>query len=1156
MRSFSAWKTRRPGRGFTSATARAGKLHRISFHREKRTGQVVFDVSQNQKNQLELDQDPDRLPVPYLTNNHWLRVVWGFGSFKIWTSGDGVHWGTADSPARNLPGPCFSLGLMVQKTEEPRQITLSHLEIRELSAITTLASDRARDKAPAFGDLANMDFGTWNETVLRSRPLDDEANPSIDMADWRRACAIRSLAESPWTPLSATLLRGLIEDGLKSGRPLNDRLRLLDEVSLLFNFAGGAEAAAMVRMYERLGTMAAAEGLPDPFGFIVTGLLTAPIWCDANTQVISPDFTRDILLESAYSRDWKELRSVAHRTEFWMRSSQPQHVWWWEKDQRELLVWARALAQHRVPVQQADEGEWVRRISRGRQFQHPLVTQVSKEGYNVMAEFEAALAGDAFADACRIITSAGRSGMAGLLPDSKDPDLLVSLPRAIALAMREHPELQQTMREQFGDVGQIRVREAMTKADVEAVEAATVRFFGTEAAAEAFGWLGDRALASGKFAQAAQAYQEALPLAGGTLARDLRNRLRLAAGMLGHEVPAEEETGPVQIASTSWNSAQFDSLIDQLRKSHARTESSGLADWNPALVRKAPPLPPARYQAVTRGNFTGDLGQGVGRYEDRNTDWAARQLAVAIEDDVVYVSNRFQVSCYQLTDGKTKWSKGLGGEQGNVHEWPFIPMPPLLVGDRIFVRRLTKRGPELASLAKASGEVLWHVRPEHHVASDPVFVQNNLLALVATVPQSGMLQLELASFHPDTGDVLSQRPLLTLRDEWSGRPPCQILATNGKILLTIGGTTLCCDPGGQPQWLEQHPWLPADVDRDSKMHHHQPPLVADGRVYVSQHGVQEVSCFDLDTGRKFWSQPVPDLVRVIGLAGGVLVAQTELGLVGFDKATGQSRWRHPVADLLNGILCGGDRLVYSCKLDYGDDGTVCLVWLDPETGTEQSLAVLKNLEGDAVRFGPLVMHDSHFWGFFGRGFKEAQRELVELVPDKDRPPAGPLHPSPLAFWVDDVLPRSFANVAAALPGWTVTTTQNLPGKDKGVTWLPDFRGERDVVQTRLANKRPVHFVREIKLSETGPQKLKLRVGHEPGHSWKLTARLGPEVLVDQVIDDKTAPGGWWQGEADLTPWAGKTVWLSVTQSPLDDTDDKHAGAAFWKTLEFTPPTTK
>ncbi len=139
----------------------------------------------------------------------------------------------------------------------------------------------------------------------------------------------------------------------------------------------------------------------------------------------------------------------------------------------------------------------------------------------------------------------------------------------------------------------------------------------------------------------------------------------------------------------------------------------------------------------------------------------------------------------------------------------------------------------------------------------------------------------------------------------------------------------------------------------------------------------------------------------------------------------------------------------------------------------------------------------------------------------------------------------------------MTTTQNLPGNDKGVNRLPEFRGERDVLKTRLANNRPVHFVREIKLTETGTQKLKIRAGHDAGQSWKLTIEVGPAKLLEQILDDKTAPNGWWQGEADLKPWAGKTIWLSVTQSPQDDKDEKkdakHAGAAYWKTLEIAPP---
>ncbi len=972
-----------PGVGFYFGDDKGKELHRIGFLRERRTGQLVFNASRNY-NDKEIDRDPKNEPVAYFEPRQWIRVVWGFNSFKVWSSGDGVHWGLALFPTRGFSGPFTSLGLMVQKTDQPLKISLSHLEIRELSAVTSLASETARELVPPMGDLSQMDFGTWNQKVLAARPRDAESNPSISMAEWRRACAIRSLAESPWCSLSSTLLRGLIEEGLQSAKPLSERFRLLDEVSLLYDLWGGAESAAMVEMYERLGTMAAEEGQPDPFGSVITQLQTAPIWTEANMQIIQPDFTREMLLRETYTRDWKQLRSIARRTEFLMLSAHPQQNWWWERDQRSLLDWAEMLANQEAPEPAGETADWMRLASRGRQWKQPLVTQVSKEGYNVMAEFEAALNSDANADACRIITSAGRAGLAGLLPDSKDPDLLVSLPRAIAIAMREHPELQATMCKQFGDIGKVRAREAMTRADVDAVEAATVRFFGTPAAAEAYQWLGDRALAGGKFAQAAQAYQDALPAAENTLKRDLQNRLRLAAGMLGHEVKSEP-AATVEIASASWTGPEFERLIEQIRQGHARAESATLADWNSPQAMQSPPQP-AHFNAVVRNRFTGDLGKGAGRYEDRNTDWAARQLAVATQGNLMFVSNRFQVVCYRMNDGGTQWSRGLGGEQGDIHAWPFISMQPLAVGDRVFVRRLTKRGPELACFSKNKGEVLWHVRPEHHVASDPVFVQNRLLALVATIPQSGMLQLDLTSFHPESGAVLSQQPLLMLQDEWNGCPPCQILATNGKILATIGGATVCCDSLGQPQWLQKHPWLPAEVDRDSKWQQHQPPLVSEGRVYISQAGVKEIACFELATGRKIWSRPVPHIVRVAGIAGGNLIVQTEMGLKGFDHLTGEPRWSSAIPDMLYGMLCGGDRLVYSRLLESAPEDIVCLVWLNPQTGEELAHSRIKPLEGKDLRFGPLIAEDERLWGFFGRGFKEASRELVR-VGSRSRPAA-------------------------------------------------------------------------------------------------------------------------------------------------------------------------
>jgi hypothetical protein len=272
-----------------------------------------------------------------------------------------------------------------------------------------------------------------------------------------------------------------------------------------------------------------------------------------------------------------------------------------------------------------------------------------------------------------------------------------------------------------------------------------------------------------------------------------------------------------------------------------------------------------------------------------------------------------------------------------------------------------------------------------------------------------------------------------------------------------------------------------------------------------------------------------------------------MGLAGFDQWTGTIQWRHADPDMLHGILCGADRLVYSRVLEYSSDGNVCLVWLDPRTGEEISYSLLDSLAGDAVRFGPLVENGDHIWGFFGRGFKEAARELVELVPDSSFPPAGPLHPNRLAQWVDDVLPRSFAHTAMVLPEWVLTTTQNFPGKDKGVEWLPEFRGERFVIKTRLGNNRPVHFTREIHLKPKEQPTLQLRVGHEAGKSWTVNVNLGNQLLLEQIVDDVTAPDGWLEQNIDLKAWAGSTVWISVTQA---GTKDKEPGDAFWKSLEI------
>ena len=91
------------------------------------------------------------------------------------------------------------------------------------------------------------------------------------------------------------------------------------------------------------------------------------------------------------------------------------------------------------------------------------------------------------------------------------------------------------MSEQFGASGRLRIRQAIADGNVAAVEAATMQFFGTEAAAEAHVWLGDRAVSTGAFAHALGQYRQAERTAGSDFAAQIAASEQLAAALLGQD---------------------------------------------------------------------------------------------------------------------------------------------------------------------------------------------------------------------------------------------------------------------------------------------------------------------------------------------------------------------------------------------------------------------------------------------------------------------------------------------------------------------------------------------------------------------------------------------------------------------------------------------
>jgi hypothetical protein len=192
-----------------------------------------------------------------------------------------------------------------------------------------------------------------------------------------------------------------------------------------------------------------------------------------------------------------------------------------------------------------------------------------------------------------------------LLPDAKDSRLLVSLPAAVSLAMREYPKLRQTMSEQFGARGRLRVRQAIAEGDLTALEAATMQFCGTEAASEAHLWLGDRSLAAGDFLHAIGQYRQALD--GKLPAMLVQPRLRLAAAMLGREEGKPVAT-PVSFNGLELKADEFEALVEEML---ARGDSAEMSMSMPDDASSGPIAapPPGSYEPKRWAEFSGDLGR-------------------------------------------------------------------------------------------------------------------------------------------------------------------------------------------------------------------------------------------------------------------------------------------------------------------------------------------------------------------------------------------------------------------------------------------------------------------------------------------------------------------------------------------------------------------
>src|SRR5262249_27523957 len=208
----------------------------------------------------------------------------------------------------------------------------------------------------------------------------------------------------------------------------------------------------------------------------------------------------------------------------------------------------------------------------------------------------------------------------------------------------EYGDVGAWLRTEFAAEGGLQLRRALEEKDEQALEALTLRYHGTDEAAEALLWLGDRHLVDGEPALAVGRYRQALRMTGATLRQRLDDRLQLTAALLGQPLEALPETD-ITFGEMRLSPAVLQAL--RKRRGDEGVDSRGGGSRPPQLA----PVP-TMLDMQTRGRFEGELGDRpeavpallATRYRP-DIDWFARQLALAVDGNRLYASNRFQVDC-------------------------------------------------------------------------------------------------------------------------------------------------------------------------------------------------------------------------------------------------------------------------------------------------------------------------------------------------------------------------------------------------------------------------------------------------------------------------------------------------------------------------------
>jgi outer membrane protein assembly factor BamB len=1013
-----------PGTGVLWANARGEVQARLSFFRDRSTGRTTFALVPGWHREIDRSYEQRRY-TPWIEGVRWFRLVHGAGVVKLFTSPDGRFWSQTEPEEVRIAEPLTQIGLFCWDGQQPRRVRLRNLSLRRLEVLESLVSEAVRQKVAQT--VQNLDPNApenpwkagnpeeWEKRLAGCRP------PDVSPAEWRRAWTVYTLTVGPIPGWGPPMLYQLAREAMDEVGQVEEGLRLLEELAVFFPAASDWPAAEQwAGCYDRLARGAEDRQIGPVYPLFWRSFVLAPFWPQRDWPLVFERLIWYELIRAMSQQRLEETAEVCRRVRF---RGRPEVVFRreppWSRQTEHLIRMAEEVcARARLPV--APD----RPLPEHADYRPPLLEQWAREAYNVKTEWEAALANGQLREACLLLQGIGRAVLEGLLPDRQDPQLLLSFGAAASQAMEQMPPLRRLMEEEFGPRGMVRLQQAIGAGDAETVELITVQFAGTKAALQARRWLGDRALAAGRFAQAAGHYRQALQQADPEERAQFQARWQLALALQGKQLPEPA----VETLHLGGLAGQPDSppkpvenyrrLLEDLVRIRSGLEGpEGFATWMrcpppPAQLRQRPPAQlghqptdqiehqieplPVRQVLVAEGGSKKPDFVSAGEL-----DWAGRETSALVAEGRLILSSRCEHLAFDLTGGRLAW-RHWRHLPSAARPWPLLATPPVLAKEMVLLRRAIDGIHELAALEWASGRLLWTTTGDDYIAGDALWADQAVWAFTVRAIEGQKNILSLLRLDPATGRVQQRFPLLEFRSYSEPSVWCQAALQDDRIVATAAGVVFCCDLGGRLAWARRQSWVPPPGRGmyDARLWLVQkasPPILHDRWVYATQPGVWNVECIDLQTGRLRWRSSLSELVGLVGLHREKLMVLTVEGLVGLDAETGRVLWRHDTPGRQEGVLCGPPGGLVYAKLKPSADPNrqppkIFLVWVDPDRGIPvgEYPVALPNESKPLV--GPLASDGQRLWLFWGKADDSASRTVFEILLRPEQAERAAQHP--------------------------------------------------------------------------------------------------------------------------------------------------------------------